>query len=363
MKGISKDFLIKLLLITAAAVLVWNLNWVLSLFSGLRSAVRPLLIGIVIALVINVPVEFFEKKVFYKLKKGKTALSLWCVLIIFVGFFIGFGFLVIPKVVESLQGVISSFSGDSLENLMSSGGFMSFVAEKISMAVSDMMAHLQEYMPQVIKAAENVLSKLINFFLGIFFAIMIISNKKQLKAQLRKLLCRVLKQDRFRAVVDVTDMAMSKFSKYMSGQFFEAVVLGIICYFFMTILRLPYAPLIALITAIANLIPILGAYVGGAFSAILIFAVSPTSALVFVIFIICLQQIESVTTYPVIVGKYVGLSGFWILVAVVIGGALFGFAGVFLGVPVTAFLHEFVGGLLEKKAPSTSFILPPDIKK
>ena len=207
------------------------------------------------------------------------------------------------------------------------------------------------------KIAEDALRIILNTLLGLIFAILILNNKEQLRRQIRKVIFSIAKKEKIKNVLDTLNMALEKFSRYMGGQLIEALILGFFTYTFMLILGLPLAPLIAFITALFNLVPIIGAYIGGGISALLIFSINPSQVLIFAIFIIILQQVEAMTTYPVIVGKYVGLSSFWILAAVVVGGGLFGFWGVFLSVPITAFLHEFLKGVLQKKRLKTSLYL------
>lgn len=357
MKGVDRAFVNKIIIIALAALIVVNFRYCLDMFASLKKAFTPLFIGVVVALILSVPMDFFENKLFHKTGKFRSPLALACSLIIFFGAILGFGFLIIPKVNGSLQSVITSFSDGAFEEVMQSNKTLAFIFEQVKKYVSGALSRIEDFAPKMIEIAESVFNTIIDLFLGVFFGIMILSNKKELKRQTKKLLSRMVKQDKYKAITDVFEMAVGKFSRYIGGQIIEAMVLGVVCYIFMTIIGLPFAPLISLITAVVNLIPILGAYVGGFFSGLLILAVNPMQAVIFVIFIVCLQQLEAVTTYPVIVGRYVGLSGFWILAAVVIGGSLFGFAGVFLGVPVTAFLHEFVGGLLKKKKPKSVLVM------
>ncbi len=350
MKGVSKEFISKLIFITIAGIIVFNFGKVASIFFTLKNACMPLFIGIIFALILNVPMEFFEKKVYRKLKKARKILALWSSVILFVGFFVAFGFLIFPRLVDTIKNVVASFNaGEAFEASASSNAFVQYILKKLQQLTSDFIDRLQEYLPKMIEIASDILRVVINLFLGFFIAILILSNKEALSKQLKKALLAISKRQHIKDIMDTLHLAVEKFSKYMGGMLIEAVILGIMCYVLMSIIGLPYAPLIAVIIGFANLIPIIGAYAGGAFSALLIFSVSPEQALIFIIFVVLLQQLESVTTYPMIVGKHVGLSSFWIVVALILGGSLFGFIGVFLAVPVMAFLHDFVGGILAKK--------------
>ncbi|HHT83888.1 MAG TPA: AI-2E family transporter [Clostridiales bacterium] len=357
MKGINREFINRLILITLAALIVWNYDKVATLFSLVKDALTPIFIGAIFAMILNVPMQLFENKVFFKFKKLKKPLSLWSSVLLFAGILTGFGFLIFSKLVESIKTVSQAFqSGNVFQEICSENAFFNFIFTNLKKAAENFMDKLQDYVPKMMEIASNVLKVAINIFLGLFFAILILNNKEELSRQFKKLLLKVSK-GKAKAIMDLLKMALEKFSRYMGGQLIEAMLLGIVCYTLMILIGLPFAPLVSAIIALVNLIPMVGAYIGGAFSALIIFSVSPEKALIFIIFIIILQQVEAVTTYPVIVGKYVGLSGFWILASVVIGGSLFGFIGVFLAVPVMAFLHDFIGGLVaEKKAKSPLYL-------
>lgn len=177
---------------------------------------------------------------------------------------------------------------------------------------------------------------------GAFVAVMLLVGKDSVKRQFVKTLELALPVKKKEKLLSFLKKILAKFSKYLGGQVTEAFILGTVCYVVMLLLKVPYPALVGLIIGFVNLIPVVGAYIGGAVCCILVFAVDPAKALVFLIAVFILQQIESFTTYPVIVGKYVGLSGFWITVSVLVWGGLFGFWGLFLGVPITAVLQDFL---------------------
>ena len=220
---------------------------------------------------------------------------------------------------------------------------------------------LNSYAPKMVEIAQNAVKVMLNILFGLALAIMLLVNRDKVKIQIAKLATCILKKDKIDKLQEVTGIAVSKFSRYLGGQVIEAFILGLACYFGMLILRLPYAPLVSLIVGFVNLIPIVGAYIGGALCTIIIFAVSPIKAAIFVVFILILQQIEAFTTYPIIVGKYVGLNGFWIMVSIIVWGGLFGFWGVFLGVPLTAFLHDYFKLIMEKKRATEKSIALEDL--
>ncbi len=357
MKGVSKEFVNKLILITLAGLVIWNFDRVWNALTVIKTVLTPIFIGIVFALILSIPMEFFYKRVFHKLKKARRGLSLMLSVILFLGFVTAFGFMIFPRLVESVKNVVESVQNGQGFESQTDNTFLVFLYDNLNNLLDNFINRLEEYLPRIMEIAENVMKILLNVLLGLFFAILILNNKEQLTRQVRKIIYSITKKEKIKEVFDTLHMALDKFSRYIGGQLTEAALLGTVTYILMLIIGLPLAPLIAFIIALFNLIPIIGSYVGGGMSALLIFSVSPEQVLVFVIFIIILQQLEAVTTYPVIVGKYVGLSGFWMLAAVVVGGGLLGIWGVFLSVPITAFLHDFVGRLIRKKRAKTSLYL------
>ena len=352
MDKLSPIFLKKTAIVAALAFVVINFAYIRGTAGSFLSILQPVFIGIIIALILNVPMEIFDKKVFKKIKKDKlrSFLSLVLSVTLFAGVVaLVFG-LALPAGIDSVKSLIASGDGSIWERLQKGGKVLQFIGRYGKILYDDFTSKIQDYLPKMLKIAQNIFKVAADVILGLGIAIMLLSNKKNLTEQAKKLLNAIFKEKKkVVAISEVTGIAINKFSRYLGGQIIEAVVLGTVCYVCMIIIRLPYAALISLIIGFVNLIPIVGAYIGGAIGAILIFSVDPTKALIFIVFIIILQQVESFTTYPVIVGKYVGLNGFWIMVSIVVWGGLFGFIGMLLGVPLTAFCHDYISMIMQRK--------------
>lgn len=352
MKTVSKEFIIKLILVSVSAFIVFNFGVISGVFSSFIDIFQPIFIGIVFALILNVPLELFENKVFKSIKKQKLRfyLSVFCSVVLLIGFIVLFIVLIIPAGVKGVQSMIIQVnSGTGFEQLADSNAMLNFLLTQGKKLYENLVGKLSDYVPKLMTIAQSIIKVLGNLLMGIFIAIMMVINRDNLKAQFGKLLRFLIKRPKLVSLIRVSNIALKKFSKYLAGQLTEAILLGTVCYIFMSILGLPYAALISMIIGFVNLIPIVGAYIGGAFSAVIILAVSPVKALIFIIFIIILQQLESFTTYPIIVGRYVGLNSFWIIVSIVIWGGIFGFWGMFLGVPLTAFLQEVINQYIREK--------------
>lgn len=204
--------------------------------------------------------------------------------------------------------------------------------------------------------AGSIGSGVVNFFLSLVFAIYMLASKDSLCGLGNDLLDACLSAPRagsIRYVVRKTDRA---FNNYISGQLLEAIILGVLCGAGMVVLRLPYPVLIGTIIGATGLIPIFGAYIGTIPAVFLIFIISPFQSLVFLIFLLVLQQIETNFIYPRVVGHSIGLEGFWVMVGLIVGGNIFGLPGMLLGIPVTAVLYallrEFLDQRLEERGKS-----------
>ena len=352
MKEVKKDFIIKLLLITAAAFFVFNFGVVAGVFNSVIDIMQPIFIGIVFALILNAPLELFESTLFKRVKKEKTRfyLSAICAIVLMLGFLVLFFALIVPAGINSVQSMLSQVnSANGFEQLADGNAFLNFLVVQGKKLYQKLIGRLSDFTPKLVTIAQSVVKVIANLVTGMFLAILMIFNRNSLKAQFAKVFDFMIKKPKLISLIKVSNIALKKFSRYLAGQLAEAFIFGTACYIFMSILRLPYAALISLIMGFSNLIPIAGAYIGGALSTILILAISPLKALIFVVFIIALQQLESVTTYPIVVGKYVGVNGFWILLSIIIWGGLFGFWGLLLGVPLTAFLQEVLNQYIKEK--------------
>ena len=353
MNKLSGTFIKKTVAVTIAAFLVFNFGIINGAFGSILKIFEPVFIGVVIALILNVPMDFCEKKIFKKIKKDKIRafLSLSISVLLFAGILaLVFG-LALPSGVDSVKNIVSGDDGSVWERLSGKNAALDFLIKYAKILYENFINKIQDYLPKMLKIAQDVFRFVANLLLGLGIAIMLLANKKNLTIQAKKLLSAVFKEKKkVHAIAEVTGIALNKFSRYLGGQVIEAVVLGVVCYVCMVIIRLPYAALISLVIGFVNLIPIVGAYIGGAIGAVLIFSVDPTKAIIFVVFIVILQQVESFTTYPVIVGKYVGLNSFWIMVSIVVWGGFLGFWGMILGVPITAFLHDYIALLMQRKS-------------
>ena len=187
--------------------------------------------------------------------------------------------------------------------------------------------------------ATSVFSGVFNFFMGFIFALYLLFDKEHLGVQARRVLYAWLPVERADRVVYVTALTERTFSRFLTGQCLEAIILGMMFFVSMSLIGLPYAMLVAMLVAVTALIPMFGAFIGCFVGAFLILVVDPMQALWFVVLFLVLQQIEGNLIYPRVVGSSIGLPAMWVMVAVTVGGSTMGILGMLLMVPAASVIY------------------------
>ena len=209
-------------------------------------------------------------------------------------------------------------------------------------AFNGTLSAVSNAVPFLFNFTTNLVSIVVTSVLALVFSIYMLAGKDTLLAQCRHVLKAYLPPQLYEVALDVTALTAGTFSRFVTGQVTEAVILAGLTFLGMLLLRLDYAPLISVLIGVSALVPIVGAYVGAATSALLLLMVDPMKALIFLIFLVCLQQIEGNVIYPRVVGTSLGLPGIWVLAAVTVGGGLFNFLGMLLSVPVASVLYTLL---------------------
>ena len=195
----------------------------------------------------------------------------------------------------------------------------------------------------------SVVRAVVNLFIGLVAAVYMLLSKDTFYAQLKKIAVAFLREERCNRVFDVCTRTNKIFGGFIVGKLIDSLIIGILCYFGMLILKLPYPVLIAAIVGVTNIIPFFGPIIGLVPSALLILLINPWQCLYFVIFVLCLQQFDGNILGPHILGDSVGLSSFWILVSITVAGGIFGFAGMVLGVPCFAVFYSLFSDWVNRK--------------
>ena len=332
--------------------------------AALLSNFTPLFAGLAIAFVLTQPCAFFRRHLDRAL--GGTPLAKASVpLAVLLSYLLLFGVVaalvafVIPQFVGSVGTFLSNLEGYMRQAQVWVNSFMEwFNVEGQALAGMDqLLSRLDQVLRNVfnstLDALSNVVPFLLNFttnlvsvvvtsVLALVFSIYMLAGKDTLLGQCRRVLKAYLPKPLCDAVLDVTALTAGTFSRFVTGQVTEAIILGCLTFLGMLLLRLDYAPLISVLIGVSALVPIVGAYVGAATSALLLLMVSPMKALIFLVFLVCLQQFEGNVIYPRVVGTSLGLPGIWVLAAVTVGGGLFDFLGMLLSVPIASILYTLL---------------------
>lgn len=262
--------------------------------------------------------------------------------------------LVLPQLVSCI-GLIFSAVPDLIEEIIESLGDWNIISENMEKALSDidwksklgeifgiLTSGVGNVMELVINALSSVFSGVVMALMSVIFSIYLLLGKDTLGKQADRVMRHYLKIDWYKKIKYMLSVLNDCFHKYIVGQCTEAVILGMLCAAGMLLLKLPYASMIGALIGFTALIPVAGAYIGGAVGAVMIFSVSPVQALIFLVYLVVLQQLEGNLIYPKVVGASMGLPGIWVLAAVTIGGGIMGIAGMLLSVPIAATVYQLI---------------------
>lgn len=324
--------------------------------SWLVNITFPILLGIVMALVLNVPMHPIEKHLHIKKEKAKRPVAIVLSLVLVLGMFTGIAFLVFPEIVDTIR-LVAQIVMSGIDQAASWEQTIDFsklpfgeYLQQIDIDWMQLKNNLEQWtisqrnvlLQQAAGAVSSVASGFMNFFIGLVFSIYVLANKEKLKRQTLRLIRVWFPQKFGSALVHVASVCNRSFRKFIAGQAMEAVILGMLCTIGMLILRLPYAPMIGALVGVTALIPIVGAFIGTIVGAFLILTVSPFKAFIFVVFLIILQQLEGNLIYPKMMGARINLPAIWVFAAVTIGGNLAGPVGMLLGVPAASAAYELL---------------------
>ena len=337
------------------------------LLGAFLGAASPLLIGCALAYVLNILMSFYERHFFprstnSKLIKCRRPLCMLAAIISLLAIITLIVWLVLPQLVDCVELLLSQLPGainagiaylDKLpffsEDLIATLSSIDWNS-KIGDIVNVVTSGVGSVMNVVIATVSSVFSAIITGFMAVIFSIYLLMGRDKLQSQSKRLLRHYMKPAHYEKLMYVLSVLNNCFRRYIAGQCIEAVILGALCALGMLILRLPYASMIGALVAFTALIPVAGAYIGAIVGAFMILMVSPVKALIFLIFLVILQQLEGNLIYPKVVGSSMGLPGIWVLASVVIGGGVMGVLGMLLGVPLAAAIYTLVRNDMNKKS-------------
>ena len=352
-------------------VLLWNYKLVFDAIVFIWGVIYPFVLGGVIAYIVNLPMSFFEKKLFSKAKdagkkwakKLARPLSLILTLIVIIGVIATVMLVVIPELGNTLinlgktiQNFIPQVQEWAIRTFEDNPEIVEWIRginfkwdEILSKGIDFLKNGAGSVLGTTFEAAKSIINGVTTFFISFVFACYILVQKEKLGRQVVKLMAAFMPEDWKNIFLALGATINKSFSSFFAGQCLEAVILGVMFLVVMTIFGMPYELLISVLIGFTALIPIFGAFIGCAVGTLLIFMISPAKALVFVIMFLVLQQIEGNFIYPHVVGNSVGLPSIWVLVAVSVGGSLMGLAGMLIFIPITAVVYTILGGIVNRR--------------
>lgn len=361
LNGPTKQGVQWLALIAVFILAVINWSYLVQAVSMIWSVIFPLILGGMIAFVLNLLMTWLEKYLYPNaknkyLKASRRPVAIILAILVVCLVIAATVVIVLPQLASAIMTLIE-VAPETVENLtnwfnnqdalvplvndlankanIDWGSIFSNVARGINNIASGLATTSVSVLTTSIGAVTNI-------FLGILFAIYILFSKEKLAKQVERLLTVYVRDDIHQLIENVARVANETFSKFISGMVIEAIILGTLVTVGLFILQVPYAAMLGVLQGVMALIPIIGAFLSGAVGVLILLALNPTYALIYLIFVLFVQQLEGDLIYPRVVGDSIGLPSMWVLFAVTVGGGLMGIPGMLIGVPVLASIYKII---------------------
>lgn len=348
---------------------LYNIQALFDILNLILKYLTPVIIGLAIAFILNPVLNFFEKKVFKKFFVKNPASKLARIFSIIACFVLmglilsGVFLFILPQLISTVNSLISSIPS-YLENLKNwveqifnnNSELAAFVSDYADKFIENFDKFIESIIPQLNKLLSTITSGAIglvvsvtNIVVGIIISIYAMMERDRLKGQSIKIIFAISSKRFANYFLSVLKVTYDKFSKFISGKLIDSFIVGIICFIGMIIFNFPFALLISVIIAITNIIPFFGPFIGAIPCAMLVLFVNPISAFWFLIFILALQQFDGNILSPKILGDCIGISPFWVLSSILLGGGLFGVLGMIISIPLFSVIYSIVKVIIEKR--------------
>ena len=335
------------------------------------SAAQPIIIGLVLAYLLNPVMKFFERHLYrlfkdrmktdQKARKMARGIAITCSIIFLIAVIVLLIAAIVPSVINSIMGIVDTLPANvaNLVKMIQEGRLGNYeVADTIgdvltkltdyveNWATKTLLPQARTYLIQITSGVINMVKAMFNFVIGIIVAVYVLMIKERLIGQSKKVIYAIFKPKQGNIIVETMHKADDIFGGFIIGKIIDSAIIGVICYVGCSILRIPDTMLVSVIIGVTNIIPLFGPFIGAIPALLLVVIQSPWHALYLLIFIIVLQQVDGNIIGPKILGNSTGLTSFWVMFAILIGGGMFGFLGMLLGVPVFALMYYIVRRLV-----------------
>lgn len=347
-------------------------------FSKVIKVMQPVICGCVIAYLLNPIVKRVDRHLLPVLekrmqssesaKKISRGVGVACALIVMIFVIVLLCNLLIPELYYSIRDMIYTLPGqihDLVQQINEITTGKSTLSQFLRTVINegsdmfekwlrtDLLPKTNELMSNLTVGVINVVSTIVDFLIGIIVSIYLLFSREKFSGQCKKTVYALLSPERANTLLHFVSKSNEIFGGFIIGKLIDSAIIGVLCFIGMSILKLPYTVLVSVIIGVTNIIPFFGPYIGAIPSTILIMLSNPMQGVYFIIFILILQQFDGNILGPKILGDSTGLSAFWVIVAILLGGGLFGFVGMIMGVPAFAVLYYmvelFINSKLKKK--------------
>lgn len=334
-----------------STVIILKFDLILASVGKFFSILKPFYIGFAIAYILNRPIGFFERKT--KIKRGYLILSTYLVLLGLITVFISY---FMPSVIDSSVRLITALS-KGVENIPNyianmesiSNSPLKTTLESNLSKITEMLGFLTNFLvDNVAKAMISITSTLMNLIFGIIISIYMSLDKVKIKDLFKNITMVLFSEKRAKGIMDFMNEVNVIFSHFITGLIVEAMTVGTLAFIGMTILKVKYAPILAMIICFTNVIPYIGPFIGAVPAVVATFLYNPKLALIVMIYILILQQIDGNLIGPKIMGNYIGLEPIWIILSITIGGGFLGMLGILLAIPIGAIVKIVLTRLLNR---------------
>lgn len=360
-KGNEKSIIKYIIVAGIVFLIVTNFNWIVSVLGNILSILSPIILGAIIAFVINLPMKAIENNLFkhiehHRLKSIARPISIFLSFLIIILIIFLVIYLVVPQligviyqlfeVLPKLIGQIQSWLTQYRETFPQLYNFIESENLDLSNLTESTIVWINSFGTNILSSALSTVGSfvtfIINFILSLMVALFILMSKEEIQKQMMILSDTYLTEEKHNQIMYIGRVFKNSFEQFLVGEMISATILGGLVTVGMLIFQFPYATMIGVLTGVTSLIPYVGAYLSGVIGFLLIFVHSPVEAFAFSIFIIIIQQLEGNVIYPRVVGNSIGLPGLWVIIAITLGGGLMGIAGMLLFVPLFSAIFKII---------------------
>lgn len=372
--GQAKAFFILIISCIIVYFALLRVDDILNVIFKIGDVLRPVIYGLALAFLLNPIVKFvekhllilFEKKFKHFKKKQQTArgigiLTALCVLLAVI---VALCNMMIPELYRSIMNMIITVPkqlNDAIDAITEMTSQDTTLGQVFTVVLkqstdfleewmrTDLMDHVNKLMSNLTVGMFNIVSGLFDWVIGLIVSVYVLFGKEVFSKQAKKIVYALFKPENANMILHLTGKSNAIFSGFIIGKIIDSLIIGVLCFIGLSILDMPYTLLVSVIVGVTNVIPFFGPYLGAIPSAVLILLSDPKMGVYFIIFILILQQIDGNIIGPKILGNSTGLSSFWVITAITLGGGLFGIVGMLLGVPTFAVIFYIVSMLIDYK--------------